>query len=119
MLEEDIYVLGSEQRSLLGRRACENLAFIKRVFVDTAESAEIYKRDHPQLVDGLGKIPGQYEIKLRSDSQPFAITTPRRVSIPLLEIVRSELQQMEDLGVIRKSRKSYRLVRRHGCGGED
>ena len=47
----------------------------------------------------------QYEIKLRSDPQPFAITTPRRVSIPLLEIVRSELQQMEDLGVIRKVEK--------------
>ena len=50
----------------------------------------------------LGKIPVQYEIKLRSDSQPFAISTPQRVSVPLLEIVRSELQQMEDLGLIRK-----------------
>ena len=43
-----------------------------------------------------------YEIKLRSDSQPFAITTPRRVSVPLLEIVRSELQKIEDIGLIRK-----------------
>ena len=118
-MEEDIYVLGSQKSSLLGRRACDTLGLIKLVSIDTVESAEIYKRDYPKLFDGLGKIPGQYEIKLCNDSQPFAITTPQRVSIPLLEIVRSELQQMEDLGVIRKSRKSYRLVRLHGCAGED
>ena len=70
------------------------------------ESAEIYKRNHPTR---LGEIPGQYDIKLRSDSQPFVITTPRRVSIPLLEIVRSELQQMEDLGVTRKVEHSTDL----------
>ena len=89
MLEEDIYLLGSQKRSLLGRRACETLGLIKRMSVDTMESAEIYKRDHPKLFDGLGKIPGQYEIKLCSDFQPFIITTPRRVSILLLEIVRN------------------------------
>ena len=102
MLEDDIYVRRRQKRSLLGRRACETLGLIRWVSVDTVESAEIYKRDHPKLFDGLGKIPGQNEIKLRSDSQPFAITTLRRVSIPLLEIVRFELQPMEDLGVIRK-----------------
>ena len=50
-----------------------------------------------------GKAKGKAQES--SDSQPFAITTPRRVSIPLLEIVRNELQQMEDLGVIRKVEK--------------
>ena len=102
MLEEDIYVLGSQKRSLLGRRACETLGRIRRLSVDTVESAEIDKRDHPKLFDCLGKISGQYEIKLRNDCQRFDITTPRRVSFPLLEIVRSELQQLEDIGVIRK-----------------
>ena len=82
MLDEDIYVLGSQNMSLLGRRACETIGLIRRVSVDTVESAEIYKRDHTKLFDALEKFPGQYEIKLRSDSQPFAITTSRRVSIP-------------------------------------
>ena len=31
---------------------------------------------------------------------PFALTTPRRVAIPLMESVRAELQKMEMLGVI-------------------
>ena len=82
MLDEDIYVLGSQKMSLLGRRACETIGPMRRVSVDTVDTVEIYKRDHTKLFDALGKIPGQYEIKLRSDSQPFAITTPRRVSIP-------------------------------------
>ena len=102
MLEDGIYVLGSQKRSMLGLRACATLGLIRRVSVDTVGCAEIYKRDHPKLFDVLGKIPGQYEIRLRSDSQPFAITTPRRVSIPLLETVRNYLQRMKDLGGIRR-----------------
>ena len=47
-----------------------------------------------------GRIPGHYRTKPRRNSQPFAITIPRRVSIPLLETVRSELQKMEDLGKV-------------------
>ena len=42
MLEEYIYVLGSQKRSLLGRQACETLCLIRRVSVDTVEPAEIY-----------------------------------------------------------------------------
>ena len=45
-----------------------DLGLIRRVSVDTMESAEIYKRDHPKVFDGLGKIFGQYDIKLRSNS---------------------------------------------------
>ena len=63
-----------------------------------------------KLFDGLGKIPGQYELKLRSDSEPFAITAPRRVSILLLETVRNELEQMKDLGGIRKVEKAGIVV---------
>ena len=67
MLAKDIYVHGYQKRSLLGWLACETLGIIRRVSVDTVESAEIYTRDHPKLLDVLGKIPVQYEIKLRSD----------------------------------------------------
>ena len=45
MLQEDIYVLGSQNRSLLDRRAS----------VDTLEYAEIHKRDDPKLFVGLEK----------------------------------------------------------------
>ena len=40
-------------------------------------------------------------IKLREGAKPFALSTPRRVAIPLLPAVKKELNRMEQLGVIR------------------
>ena len=45
---------------------------------------------------------GDYSIQLRKDAAPFALTTPRRVSLPLMEVVKRELQRMEDLQVTRR-----------------
>ena len=56
----------------------------------------------PQLFEGLGKLEGEYAIKLRPDSKPFAISVPRRVAVPLMGKVREELERMERLGVIAK-----------------
>ena len=38
---------------------------------------------------------GDYSIQLREDDVPFALSTPRCVSIPLLNVVKRE-QQLED-----------------------
>ena len=51
---------------------------------------------------GLGRLKDIYIIKLRKDAQPFSLTTPRRIALPLLPKVKAELQWMEDLGVISK-----------------
>ena len=48
-------------------------------------------------------MEGDYVIKLREDAIPYALTTPRRVPIPLLAKVKEELQRMERLGVITKT----------------
>ena len=45
-------------------------------------------------------MEGDYTIKLRDKAQPFALSTPRRVAIPLMNRVRDELNRMETLGVI-------------------
>ena len=47
-------------------------------------------------------MTGDYQIELRDDAQPFALSTPRRVAIPLLKSVRQELDRMEKSGVITK-----------------
>ena len=52
------------------------------------------------MFKGLGKLSGNYTIKLKEDATPFALTTPQRVPIPLLSKVREELQRMENMGVI-------------------
>jgi len=57
----------------------------------------------PKLFQGLEKLQGRpYSISLRSDAQPYALCTPRRVAILLLPKVEAELARMQELGVIEK-----------------
>jgi len=56
----------------------------------------------PNFFTGLGTIDGEYQIKLKSDANPFVLSTPRRIAIPLQPKVKTELQHMERLGVIKK-----------------
>ena len=46
----------------------------------------------PTVFQGLGYMKDDYTIQLRKYATPFAITTPRRVTLPLLPKVKSELQ---------------------------
>jgi len=56
----------------------------------------------PQLFEGLGKLKGEYVIKLKPESKPYSLSVPRRVAVPLMGRVREELQRMERMGVIAK-----------------
>ena len=47
-------------------------------------------------------MEGTYNITLKEGAKPSALSTPRRVALPLLPKVKKELQRMEDLGVISK-----------------
>lgn len=53
---------------------------------------------------GLGKLEGEYTIKLMNNAKPYTLTTPRRVAIPLLPRVKVELERMERMGIIRQVR---------------
>ena len=96
---EEIFVVKSLQMSLLGRPAIESLGLVSRVH--TVEDLKLrYTSKYPDLFKGLGKIPGEYHIHLKDDAKPFALSTPRRVALPLQPKVKKELQRMEQLGVI-------------------
>ena len=75
---------------------CEALELARRVAEDSVEAADVHRQDNPQLFVGLRRMNGDYRIRLREDATPFAWSTPRRVSTPLLGTVRAELQRMED-----------------------
>ena len=62
------------------------------------------------MFEGLGKLEGEYAIKLQDNAKPFAVTTPRRVPIPLLEPVREELDDIESMGVISPTQKCTSMV---------
>ena len=102
-VDEDVYVISGQRRSLLSRGACETLNLVKLVAVDSVETADYYKDNNPKLFGGLGRMSGgDYNIQLREYAVPFALSTPRRVSIPLMDVIKRELQMMEDLQVIRR-----------------
>lgn len=67
------------RRQLLGRPAIDALGLLVRagaIFDDNTSPAQLFL----QLFEGLGKLEGEYEIKLRPDSKPCAISVPRRMA---------------------------------------
>jgi len=63
----------------------------------TKDSVE---KQFPWLFEGLGQLQGDYEISLKEGAKPHALSTPRRVAIPLVLCVKEELERMEQLRVI-------------------
>lgn len=100
--EETIYVLDQLQTPLLGRRAIMNLHLAQRLDSIEEKSTTMVDpaREFPSLFRGLGKLEGEYVIKLKEGATPYALSTSRRVAIPLMPRVKKELERMEKLGVI-------------------
>ena len=99
--KEKIFVVQTLQMSLQGRPAIEALGLVSRVNT-VGDQRQHYTAKYPELFRGLGKIPGTHHIQLKDDAKPFALSSPRRVALPLQPKVKAELQRMEQLGVISK-----------------
>ena len=100
---EDIYVVKGLKEPLLGRPAIEKLNLVTRINnIQSQCSEEQIRKKYPQLFHGLGELKGEYEIQLKPHAQPFAITSPRRIPLPMKSKVKAEIERMEKLGVIRR-----------------
>ena len=95
---EEIYVVPELTRALLGRTAIERLHLIRRLA--SVQKTQDPKEQFPSLFQGLEKLEQPYTIQLQEDARPFALSTPCRVAIPLLQPVQQELEHMEKIGVI-------------------
>ena len=94
---EDVYVVRHLQWPLLGRPAIKALGLAVRVERISKRQTEDV---NPKPFQGLGQLRSEYRIQLKEDAKPHALTTPRRIAIPLLPRVKAQLQRMESLGVI-------------------
>ncbi|KAK7912494.1 hypothetical protein WMY93_012705 [Mugilogobius chulae] len=83
-------------------QAATALQLVARLDTATLDSTETVKKEFPELFSGLGTIKGEYNIVLKPGAQPFSVSTPRRISLPLLPKVKEELSRMEQQGVISK-----------------
>lgn len=98
MSSQRLYGIQSLTVPLLGLPALQALEVVK--FLDELQTPEATVR--AELFQGLGTLKDEYTILLRPDAVPFSLTAPRRIPIPLLEVVRHELDKLEKGGVIRR-----------------
>ncbi|XP_075526568.1 uncharacterized protein LOC142558304 [Dermacentor variabilis] len=93
-----LYVIQSLTVPLLGLPALQALQVVR--FLDQLKTSKATL--HAELFNGLGTLKDEYNIRLKPDAVPFSLSVPRRIPIPLLEIVRRELDKLESAGVIRR-----------------
>ncbi|UYV69009.1 K02A2.6-like [Cordylochernes scorpioides] len=99
-IKEKIYVIRRLSEPLLSRRACELLNLARRIEVVATRINPI--KEFPEVFEGLGQIGNPYEIKLKPGAKPYAVHTPRRVPIPLMEKLKTRLEELEKAGIIAK-----------------
>ena len=100
--KQDVYILKGTGKALLGRPAIVALGILAKVdLVDQEMDTKTkYQKEYPKLFTGLGEVEGEYKIKLKSDAQPYVLNSPRRIALPLMDSVKTELERMVKLKVI-------------------
>ena len=96
---QDLYVIRGLAKPLLGRPAIESLKLVE-VVGEVRSSQPNYQEKYRSLFTGLGKFEQAYDIKLKDNAKPYVLTVPRRIAFPLMDKVKSELNRMQELGVI-------------------
>ncbi|NRA93585.1 MAG: reverse transcriptase family protein [Psychroserpens sp.] len=90
--KEKIYVIDSNCENLLGRKAITELHLINRI-------DQVYSSVFGDINSQALKCR-PVKIILKEDNEPYSLSTPRRIPIPLLKKVEDELNRMKALGVI-------------------
>ena len=95
-MQQEAYVVDQLLKPLLGQPPIESLKLLVRLRC-VAQNMAIQNPTQlfPRLFRGLRKMQGDCTIKLKDGAEPFALTTPRRVPIPLMQSVKVELENME------------------------
>ena len=91
-------VVNGNYMPLLGRVSCEQMGLIQRI--NTVRSESILD-EFPEVLQGLGCLPGKYHISI-DPSVPPVVHPPRRVPHSKREPLRRELDRMESIGIVEK-----------------
>ena len=68
--------------------------------IQQIESVDDLKQKYPDRFKGLGKLSGKHKLIMDKDVQPV-IHAPRRAPIQLRDKIKTELDRMQAMGVIR------------------
>ena len=87
--------------SLLGKKACENVGLVKRVYyinnISAQHNAESIVDQYSDIFHGFGVLPFTYKVQLKDNAQ-LVVLGPRHVPAPLREKLKEELDRMPSLG---------------------
>ena len=107
---QSLFVIDNLARPLLCLPALTVLPLIERVDAvenqgEKEDPGEVFKKKFPKVFSGLGRLEGDYQIRLNEEAVPYALSTPRRIPLPLNDKVKDELERMEKMGVVSKIEK--------------
>ena len=98
----EVYVVNDLHMPLLGKPAITKLGLISyHTDTFTVRNMDDLQRHYLKLMRPLGDLMEPYNAVLREDVRPYSLTVPRRIAIPLLPQVKSELERMLRLDVMR------------------
>ncbi|XP_064212700.1 uncharacterized protein K02A2.6-like [Tribolium castaneum] len=97
--------------NLLGRPALQKLDMIKWTGKELVASDSVIRHvtsrkadekfqhkmmvKYPEVFKGLGTLKNfEYTIEVKSDAQPWTLNTPRRIPLPMMDVVKKELDKM-------------------------
>ncbi|KAL1442198.1 hypothetical protein MTO96_007876, partial [Rhipicephalus appendiculatus] len=95
---QDVYVLDQICTPLLGKPAIKKIQML--TFVNAVADKVNHKEEFPTVFQGLGKLLKEHKVQLQPGAKPLALSSPRRMPIPLYEKTKLVLQRMQKLGVI-------------------
>ena len=105
---QNVFVIKDLKNNLLGLPAIRAL----QLFSNVCSVDKSIISQYPSPFTGLGKFGHKYTIKLKPNPQPFALSTPRNIPLPMRAKVEAELQRMENLGSSRQLRSPHHGVQR-------
>ncbi len=104
---QKVYLVHDQDEALLGKKAIRALKIIRRV--DQVKVNQVTIKRSPLVEDqfqhlfrGFGDMPGDYNIALTADAKPFAITTPRRIPLPLYPKTKTGLDKLYEKKIINR-----------------
>ncbi|KAL1264137.1 hypothetical protein QQF64_004492 [Cirrhinus molitorella] len=104
--------------SVLGDKASEDLGLVKRVYnvqdAKTQDKVKSLVKQFPDIFEGFGVLPFTYKIQLKEDAKPV-VHAPRRVPAPLRDKLKTELERMTSMGVIKKVEQPTEWVNSMVC----
>ena len=99
VVTDRFYVIDKLKTPLLGLTGINKLEVVQRIGALTTDKGgdkAKWTQKFPELFNGLGTMKGTYKIELSENSEPLSVSSARRVPLPLLDAVKSELNYNQD-----------------------